>query len=82
MMIAIFYDVITTDLKIEAPIESMASGKPTVAVREGGYLESIKDPGKYKNDCENRAKDFDIPAFINQMENIIYSNQDRKATQV
>ncbi|HMB44637.1 MAG TPA: glycosyltransferase [Candidatus Methanoperedens sp.] len=81
------------------PLEAMASGKPTVAVREGGYLETIKDgvtgllvdvdetaiingvklismdPGKYREDCENRAKDFDIPAFIKQMENIIYSIQ-------
>lgn len=88
------------------PIEAMASGKPTVAVREGGYLETIKDgvtgllvdvdetaiingvkliskdPGKYKNECENRAKDFDIPAFIKQMENIIYSIQNRKTIQV
>ncbi|HYN44665.1 MAG TPA: glycosyltransferase [Candidatus Limnocylindrales bacterium] len=87
------------------PIEAMASGKPTVAVREGGYLETIedgitgllvdvdetaiitgvklisKDPGKYKNDCENRAKDFDIPAFIKQMKNIIYSIQNKKANQ-
>jgi len=40
------------------------------------------DPGKYKNECEYRAKDFDIPAFIKQMENIIYSIQNRKTTQV
>lgn len=87
------------------PIEAMASGKPTVAVREGGYLETIedgvtgllvdvnetaiingvkkisRDPGKYKTDCQNRAKDFDIPAFIKQMEIIISSIQKRKSTQ-
>jgi len=87
------------------PVEAMASGKPTVAVREGGYLETIeegvtgllvdvnekaiingvklisRDPGKYKNDCENRAKDFDIPAFIKKMEIIIGSIQKRKTTQ-
>lgn len=83
------------------PIEAMASGKPTVAVREGGYLETIddgvtgilvdaeemsiingvklisKDPGKYRNACESRAKDFDIPEFINQMVNIIDSIQNK-----
>ena len=80
------------------PIEAMASGKPTVAVREGGYLETIEDgvtgilvdaqekaiingvklvsenPEKFKYACETRAKDFDIPAFIKKMENIIKSN--------
>ena len=85
------------------PIEAMASGKPTVAVKEGGYLETIEDgvtgvlvdanemaivygvklisrnPERYKNDCENRAKDFDIPAFIKKMENIIYSIQTGKS---
>jgi glycosyltransferase involved in cell wall biosynthesis len=96
---------ITTSLDEDfglTPIEAMASGKPTVAVREGGYLETIedgvtgifvevnetsvingvriisKDPGKYRKDCENRAKDFDIPAFIKQMEIIIEATQNRK----
>ena len=79
------------------PIEAMASGKPTVAVKEGGYLETIengitgilvdadetaivngvklisRNPEKYKDACEKRAKDFDIPAFIKKMETIIYS---------
>ncbi len=87
------------------PIEAMASGKATVAVREGGYLETMIDgktgilvetdeiaiinavkmisrnPEKYRNACEIRARDFDIPAFIKQMENIIHSIQNRKATQ-
>src|SRR5659263_83450 len=85
------------------PIEAMASGKPTVAVKEGGYLETIedgvtgmlvdanemavingiklvsKDPGKYRINCENRAKDFDIPAFIKKMEDIIDSIQTKKS---
>jgi glycosyltransferase involved in cell wall biosynthesis len=79
------------------PIEAMASGKATVAVREGGYLETMVDgstgilvdpdetaiinavktisrnPEKYENACENRARDFDIPEFIEKMENIINS---------
>lgn len=79
------------------PIEAMASGKPTVAVKEGGYLETIEDnitgilveaneiaivngvklisrnPEKYKDACENKAKDFDIPAFIKKMKTIIDS---------
>ena len=73
------------------PIEAMASGKPTIAVKEGGYLETIEDgitgilvdadetaivngvkvisrnPEKYKDACEKRAKDFDIPAFIQKI---------------
>ncbi|MCX9027376.1 MAG: glycosyltransferase [Candidatus Methanoperedens sp.] len=85
------------------PIEAMASGKPTVAVKEGGYLETIedgvtgmlvdanemavingvklvsKDPGKYRINCENRAKDFDIPAFIKKIEDIIDSIQTKKS---
>jgi glycosyltransferase involved in cell wall biosynthesis len=85
------------------PIEAMASGKPTVAVKEGGYLETIedgvtgmlvdanemavingvklvsKDPEKYRINCENRAKDFDIPAFIKKMEDIIDSIQTKKS---
>lgn len=79
------------------PVEAMASGKPTLAVSEGGYLETIEDgitgilvepevnaiingvklisndPEKYRFDCERRARDFDIPEFINTMENIINS---------
>ncbi len=81
------------------PIEAMASGKPTIAVKEGGYLETMIDgstgilvdaeetaiinavktisrnPEKYRRGCENRAKDFDVPAFIKKMENIIDSIQ-------
>ncbi|MBU4222510.1 MAG: glycosyltransferase [Euryarchaeota archaeon] len=81
------------------PIEAMASGKPTVAVKEGGYLETMIDgstgipvdaeetdiintvktisrnPEKYRSRCENRAKDFDVTAFIKKMENIIDSIQ-------
>jgi len=77
------------------PIEAMASGKPTIAVREGGYLETIidgstgilvkadeqeiitavrsisRDPEIYRNECINRAKDFDIPLFIERMKSII-----------
>jgi glycosyltransferase involved in cell wall biosynthesis len=81
------------------PVEAMASGKPTVAVREGGYLETMVDgstgmlvdndekciinavkvisrnPEIYRSGCENRAKDFDVPAFIKKMKNIMDSFQ-------
>lgn len=84
------------------PIEAMASGKPTIAVKEGGYLETVvdgltgmlieadetaiinavklisKNPAKYQKECEARAKDFDIPAFIKQMDNIIESLRRKK----
>ncbi len=79
------------------PVEAMASGKPTVAVKEGGYIETMIDgstgilvdaeesaiiiavteisgnPEKYRSECEKRAKNFDVPAFIKNMENIIDS---------
>ncbi len=79
------------------PVEAMASGKPVVAVREGGYLETVVDgvtgmlveaneeaiinavklisqnPEKYKNDCIDRAKDFDMAVFIKKMKDIIIS---------
>ncbi len=89
---------ITTSLDEDfgiTPLEAMASGKPTVAVKEGGYMETVIDgstgvlvnaeesaiidgvkrvsgnPGKYFDDCKKRAKEFDVPAFIKQMEDII-----------
>ena len=79
------------------PLEAMASGKPTIAVNEGGYLETVEDgitgilvgPNEkdiikavktisnnsemYKNACIERAKDFDVPIFIDQMVEIIES---------
>ena len=79
------------------PIEAMASGKPTIAVNEGGYLETVKngitgifvdpdenaiiesvkiisnDPEMYKKACIERAKDFDVAMFIEQMVKIIES---------
>jgi len=79
------------------PVEAMASGKPVLAVREGGYLETVVDgvtgmlvesneeaiinaiklisrnPEKYKNECMDRAKDFDMTIFIKKMKDIIIS---------
>ncbi|MBE9485471.1 MAG: glycosyltransferase [Bacteroidetes bacterium] len=79
------------------PLEAMASGKPTIAVNEGGYLETVEDgitgilvdpnekdiieavktisnnPEMYKNACIERAKDFNVPIFIEQMSEIIES---------
>ena len=84
------------------PIEAMASGKPTIAVRDGGYLETMIDgstglliepdekaiinavnlisqnPEKYRNDCKNRAKDFDLAPFIRQMSLIIESHMKKQ----
>lgn len=69
-------------------IESMAAGKPVIAVNEGGYLETVinektgilvrpyvedivnaikiisENPEKYRIACEEQAKKFDIPIFI------------------
>jgi len=88
------------------PLEAMASGKATVAVKEGGYLETVIDsrtgilvdvdplsiidavksisqhPEKYKNDCINRAKEFDIPIFIKKITDIIRSIQEKKERQI
>lgn len=79
------------------PVEAMASGKPVVAVREGGYLETVVDgmtgilveaneeaiinaiklislnPEKYKIDCMDQAKKFDMSVFIEKMKDIIVS---------
>ncbi|HLC62689.1 MAG TPA: glycosyltransferase [Candidatus Nanoarchaeia archaeon] len=70
------------------PLEAMASGKPVVAVNEGGYKETVidgvtgmlvtanvdaltkavkeisKNPGKYRQACEKRAKEFDLALFV------------------
>jgi len=74
-----------------APLEAMASGKPVVAVNEGGFRETItdqtgilvppsvpditrairtisKEPEKYKISCQNRAQDFDISIFEQQID--------------
>ena len=84
------------------PLEAMASGKPTIAVNEGGYLETVEDgitgilvdpnenaiidavklisndPEMYKNACIERAKDFDVPIFIDQIVEIIESLVDKQ----
>ena len=82
------------------PIEAMASGKPVVAVNEGGFRETItdetgilvhpiipeiinaikiisKEPEKYKNFCQKRAKDFDVSVFENLFLKKIQSVRDR-----
>jgi glycosyltransferase involved in cell wall biosynthesis len=82
------------------PIEAMASGKPVVAVNEGGFRETItdqtgilvrpiipeiinaikiisKEPEKYKNFCQKRAKDFDVSVFENLFLEKIQSVRDR-----
>ncbi len=88
------------------PVEAMASGKGTVAVREGGYLETVIDgktgiftdanersiinavktvsmnPEKYKNDCIERAKEFDISLFIKQVSGIIRIIQKKQSENI
>lgn len=73
------------------PVEAMASGKPVIAVNEGGYkgtvvdgktgklikadvdslVEAIKEVGKnvgkYKTNCFERAKKFDVNVFIEKI---------------
>lgn len=77
------------------PIEAMASGKPVVAVAEGGFTETIingktgllvdankdqlvmavrevsKDPGKFKEHCIRRSKDFDSSIYFNKLSSFI-----------
>lgn len=77
------------------PIEAMASGKPVVAVAEGGFTETVidgktgllvdakkdqlvnaiwevsRDPGRFKENCIRRAKDFDSSIFMNKLSNFI-----------
>ncbi|MBN1323080.1 MAG: glycosyltransferase [Methanotrichaceae archaeon] len=77
------------------PIEAMASGKPVVAVDEGGFAETVihgrtgqlvpaerdslvkavrdvsLDPGRFKEDCLARAKEFDLSIFIERMEGAV-----------
>ena len=77
------------------PVEAMASGKPVVAVNEGGYRESIidkktgylvnpdvseiinamkkvsEDPERFKRNCLERAREFDIEKFYVKFRNIL-----------
>jgi len=74
-----------------APVEAMASGKPVVAVNEGGCLETVvegvtgllvkpdvielqnainiisRDPFKYKENCIEQARKFDVSVFLDKM---------------
>lgn len=77
-------------------VEAMASGKPVIAPREGGYQETIIDGStgklienidwgklvdainnmdaeveKYKNACEEQAKNFDTKVFLEKIKRII-----------
>lgn len=77
------------------PVEAMASGKPVVAVNEGGYKESVinnktgylvnpnvleiidamkkvsENPERFRENCLERAKEFDISKFYIKIENIL-----------
>uniref|UniRef100_A0A7V4KC19 Glycosyltransferase family 4 protein n=1 Tax=Fervidobacterium pennivorans TaxID=93466 RepID=A0A7V4KC19_FERPE len=77
------------------PIEAMASGKPVIAVNEGGYRESVVDkktgylvnpdiseiidamkkvsenPERFKKNCLERAKEFDVEKFYIKLKYII-----------
>jgi len=77
------------------PLEAMASGKPVVAVNEGGFRETVingetgmlvasnaddlsravleidRDPMRYKERCQKRALEFDTPAFIQKIRQIL-----------
>jgi glycosyltransferase involved in cell wall biosynthesis len=74
-----------------AAVEAMAAGKPVLAVKEGGYLETIedgitgrlvnvnlrdiinaikdisKDPLRFRENCERRAKMFDVSVFLERI---------------
>ena len=77
------------------PIEAMASGKPVVAVNEGGFRESVvhgktgllvkadrdelvkalkeisKDPERYKEECMERAREFDTSVFLEKFSQLM-----------
>ena len=77
------------------PVEAMASGKPVVAVNEGGFKETVingrtgllveankddlvkaikeisKDPGRFRETCMERAKEFDTSIFLDKMKKLI-----------
>lgn len=77
------------------PVEAMASGKPVVAVKEGGYLETVldgytglliapeteeivraveeisKNPAKFRETCQMRAKQFDYEIVGKTLERIV-----------
>jgi glycosyltransferase involved in cell wall biosynthesis len=79
------------------PLEAMASGKPVVAVNEGGYRETVtertgllvepnvdqiidavrmitKDPERFKEPCIDRALEFDITKFKDQIEKVVMTS--------
>jgi glycosyltransferase involved in cell wall biosynthesis len=77
------------------PLEAMTSGKPVVAVREGGYMESVidgrtgflvnadvpsikegirkisKDPARFKDECINQSKLYDMHHFEKKIHEIV-----------
>lgn len=81
------------------PVEAMASGKPVVAVNEGGFKETIlqgrtgllvdadkeklieavkavsRNPGKYKEACLKRAKEFDTSVFVEKIKRLLPAEQ-------
>ncbi len=84
------------------PLEAMASGKPVVAVDEGGFAETVlhgrtgllvpvqkdamieavrrisADPGRFKEACLQRAREFDAPVFIARIKEMIPSEQSQR----
>ena len=82
------------------PLEAMASGKPVVAVNEGGFKETVvhgktgllvladkdelvraikeitRDPGRYRDACITRAKEFDTQVFLERIRRLIPGNNE------
>jgi glycosyltransferase involved in cell wall biosynthesis len=80
------------------PLEAMASGKPVVAVNEGGYRETVTDktgvlvapsvdslvkairfvaqnPERYRDACLERAREFDLVQFTEQVKIAVQENE-------